>query len=188
MVVRADDPGALAALVDILARGGVAVAPGDTMYGLVGIAPESEARLRRVKGRAEDKPFLLLVADSSWISRFTDMPIPQKLARHWPGPLTIVVPARAGGTVAVRVPDSPFLHDLLAAIGKPLYSTSVNRAGAPPLQTVEAMRRELESDVDLIFDAGDLPPGAPSTLLDITEKPYRVLRQGALSIPPEDLQ
>jgi L-threonylcarbamoyladenylate synthase len=76
---------------------------------------------------------------------------------------------------------------MLQAVGKPLFSTSVNRAGEPPLRTVEAMRAELENDVDLIFDAGDMLPGAPSTLLDITVRPFKILRQGALRLLPEDL-
>ena len=187
MVVRAGSPAAFASLVRILAAGGVAIAPGDTMYGLVGPAPEAEQRIRRIKGREADKPLLHLLGDPSWVSRLSDTPIPARLARHWPGPLTLVLRARAGGTVAIRVPDSQFLHDLLMALGKPLFSTSVNRAGAAPLGTVDEMRSEFEKDVDLIYDAGDQPPGAPSTLLDITGRPYRILRQGALRLSAEDL-
>ena len=157
------------------------------MYGLVGIAPEAESRLRTVKGRGEDKPFLRLVANASWIERISDMPLPSRLARYWPGPLTLVFPARDGGTAALRVPDHPFLLELLRALDRPLYSTSVNRAGSEPLRTVEEMRRELERDVDAIFDAGDQQPGAPSTLLDITRRPFTVLRQGAVRLLPEDL-
>ena len=63
MVLAAADPRSFPALVRILKGGGVVIAPGDTMYGLIGIAPETEDRLRRVKGRGEDKPFLQLIAD-----------------------------------------------------------------------------------------------------------------------------
>ena len=158
------------------------------MYGLIGLAPQSEARLRRVKGRGEDKPFLQLIADVSWIGRISDLPMPPRLTRFWPGPLTLVFPARSGGTAALRVPDSPFLLDLLRSLDQPLYSTSVNRAGSPPLETVGEMRRELEGDVEAIYDAGDRAPGAPSTLLDVTRRPFSVLRQGAVLLRPEDLQ
>ena len=187
MVLSAADPRSFETLVRILAQGGVAIAPGDTMYGLVGIAPEAEDRLRSVKGRGEEKPFLRLLADPSWIVRISDMPTPPLLARYWPGPLTLVFPARDGGTAALRVPDHPFLQELLRALDRPLYSTSVNRAGARPLRTVEEMRREMEGDVDVIFDAGDQPPGAPSTLLDLTRRPFKVLRQGAVMVRPADL-
>jgi len=187
MVLAAADPRSFPALVRILARGGVVIAPGDTMYGLVGIAPEAEQRLRGVKGRGEDKPFLCLIADASWIERISDMPMPSGLARYWPGPLTLVFPARAGGTAALRVPNHRFLQELLRALDRPLYSTSVNRTGGEPLRTMEEMRRELESDVDAIFDAGDQPSDAPSTLLDITRRPFAILRQGAVRLLPEDL-
>jgi L-threonylcarbamoyladenylate synthase len=187
MRIGADSPGAFLSLVRILDAGGIAIAPGDTMYGLIGVAPESEARLRRVKGRGEDKPFLVLLADATWTSRMSDLPVPEKLARYWPGPLTIVFPDRHGGTIAMRVPDSAFLRDLARALGKPLCSTSVNRSGAPVLSTVDEMARELENDVDVIYDDGDQPPGAPSTLVDICSHPYRVLRQGALRLSPTDL-
>lgn len=188
MVLAAADTASFPTLVRILAGGGVVIAPGDTMYGLIGLAPQSEARLRRVKGRGEGKPFLQLIADASWIVRISDLPMPPRLLRFWPGPLTLVFPAREGGTAALRVPDSPFLLDLLRSLGQPLYSTSVNRAGSPPLLTMEGMRRELEGDVDAIYDAGDREAGAPSTLLDITRRPFSVLREGSLVLRQDDLE
>ncbi len=188
MILRDGDPDALSTLARILAAGGVAIAPGDTMYGLIGIAPQTDARLRGVKGRGEDKPFLRILADASWVSRFSDVAIPPRLGRHWPGPLTLVVPDREGGTVAVRVPDSTFLRDLLLKVGAPLFSTSVNHAGEPPLRTVGEMIADFEGTVDAIYDGGDVSPGSPSTLVDVTVRPCRILRQGALRIPPEDLR
>ncbi len=187
MILAGGDPAAFAALVRILDRGGVAIAPGDTMYGLIGAVPDSEARLRSVKGRGEVKPFLQLLAEPSWVSRISDVPLPPRLSRFWPGPLTIVFPARAGGTVALRVPDSPFLRDLLRALGRPLYSTSVNRAGSSPLGTLMEMQQAFEADVDAIFNGGEQVPGAPSTLLDISTRPFSILRQGAVRLQPDDL-
>ena len=187
MVVKATDPEGFRSLVRVLASGGVAIAPGDTMYGLVGVAPDSGERIREIKGRGEDKPFLRLLPDPSWVVKLSPLAVPARLLRYWPGPLTLVFPAYAGGTVALRVPDSPFLRELLEAVGSPLYSTSVNRAGSAPLQTVEEMRNAFEDLVDLIYDAGDLAPGPPSTLVDVTSRPCRVLRPGALLLSAEDL-
>jgi L-threonylcarbamoyladenylate synthase len=187
MVLDAAAPDSFRVLVKVLRAGGVAIAPGDTMYGLIGVAPDTEARLRRVKGRGDDKPFLQLIADASWTGRFSDDEIPPRLARHWPGPLTLVFSVRTGGTAALRVPDHPFLRDLLRALDRPLYSTSVNRGGSPPLATIPEMRRELETDVDAIYDAGNQAPGAPSTLVDLTRRPFEILRQGAVRLEPEDL-
>jgi L-threonylcarbamoyladenylate synthase len=188
MVLAAADPRSFPALVRILSGGGVVIAPGDTMYGLLGLAPQAEARLRRVKGRGDGKPFLQLLAEASWIGRISEIPLPPRLARFWPGPLTLVFPARGGGTAALRVPDDRLLRDLLRALDQPLYSTSVNRSGSPPLDSVEEMRRELEGEVDAIYDAGDRAPGAPSTLLDITRRPFAILRQGAVRLEPQDLE
>lgn len=187
MLLPAGEPGSFPMLVSILASGGAVIAPGDTMYGLIGIAPESEGRIRRIKGRGEEKPFLQLIGDAGWVGRFSDAVLPERISTHWPGPLTVVVADRSGGTVALRVPDHPFLQELLRALGRPLYSTSVNRAGSPPLSSVTEMRRELEKDVDAIYDAGDIPPGAASTLLDITRRPFVILRQGAVRLPESEL-
>jgi L-threonylcarbamoyladenylate synthase len=183
----AADPASFDLLVDALRSGRAAIAPGDTMYGLVGIVPTAEGELRRLKGRGDDKPFLLLLRDESWLSRVTDETLPPRLARHWPGPLTVVLRARAGGTVAVRVPALPFLVRLLGAVDAPLYSTSVNRAGSPPLTKVDEMCREFEDAVALVYDGGDAPPGPPSTLVDATTRPCRILRQGVLPIDPADM-
>jgi L-threonylcarbamoyladenylate synthase len=157
------------------------------MYGLVGAVPDSEERIRSIKGRGDEKPFLQLLPDSSWVAKYSPLSTPANLRKYWPGPLTLVFPTHEGGTVAFRVPDSRFLQRLLQCVSGPLYSTSVNRAGAAPLRTVQEMRREFEGDVDLIYDAGDISPGPPSTLVDLSSRPYKVLREGALVLTPADL-
>ena len=112
MVLDAADPAAVRTLAALLARGGVAIIPCDTIYGIVGVDPEADARIRTLKGRGEDKPFLRLVGDASW-ARAADRAaaLPGRLARHWPGPLTLVLPvggrrdagaARTRGCVAAR--------------------------------------------------------------------------------------
>jgi L-threonylcarbamoyladenylate synthase len=186
MVIAAGSPEALPKLQVILGNGGVAVVPCDTIYGLVGIAPDTEARIRAIKGRGEDKPFLQLVADSEGASRIA-FPAPPRLAKYWPGPLTIILPAYAGGTIALRVPDSEFLRGLIQSIGRSLYSTSVNRAGQAPLWRIGEIVESFESAVELVLDAGDLPGASPSTMVDATSRPFRVVRQGSLVVPPEDL-
>ncbi len=187
MRIPCDSPDAFPALVRTLREGRPAIAPGDTMYGIIGIAPEADNAIRALKGRGEDKPFLLLLRDASWLARLSDSSLPRSLERYWPGPLTVVFAARAGGTVAVRVPDSPFLARLLDAVGKPLFSTSVNRSGSAPLTSIEDICREFERDVALIYDGGDAAPRPPSTLVDVTVRPFRVLRRGAVELGPEDL-
>ena len=188
MIVRASDQTAFEVLARTLAGDGVAIIPCDTMYGIVGAAPRTEERIRALKGRGETKPFLQLIARASWVERLSPVALPPALSKYWPGPLTVVFPARGGGTVALRLPDSPFLTKLMESVGRPLYSTSVNRTGQDPIFDITRITEEFERDVDLIFDAGNLPPGPPSTLVDITRRPYKVLRAGAAQIPPEDLR
>lgn len=187
MVLAAADAGSLRALAALLASGGVAIIPCDTIYGIVGATAEAEARIRDMKGRGEDKPFLRLVADASWVRELTGRPAPPRLARHWPGPLTLVLPAAQGGTLALRVPATPWLRTLIEGLGRPLASTSANRTGEPALWRVRDIAAEFGREVDLVLDGGDLPDAEPSTIVDASRRPYRILRAGALRVPPEDL-
>jgi L-threonylcarbamoyladenylate synthase len=188
MVLAAADPAALRTLAALLASGGVAIVPCDTIYGIVGIDPVAEERIRSVKGRREDKPFLRLVADPSWVRARTGRDAPPALARHWPGPLTLVLPVEGGGTLAVRVPASPWLRELIAGLGVPLLSTSANRTGNEALWRVAEIVEEFGNEVDLVLAGGDLPHAVPSTIVDATSHPYRILRSGALQVPSEDLR
>jgi L-threonylcarbamoyladenylate synthase len=187
MVLAAADPAAVRTLAALLAGAGVAIIPCDTIYGIVGIDPEAESRIRALKGRDEGKPFLRLVPDPSWARKLTGRDAPPSLARHWPGPLTVVLPVEGGGTLALRVPASPWLGRLIAGLGRPLLSTSVNRAGGAALWRVADIIEEFAADVDLVLAGSDLPNAEPSTIVDASRRPFRILRQGALEVPPEDL-
>jgi L-threonylcarbamoyladenylate synthase len=188
MVLAAADPAAVRTLAALLARGGVAIIPCDTIYGIVGIDPEADARIRAVKGRGEDKPFVRLAADASWARRLTGRTAPDQLARHWPGPLTLVLPTEGRGTLALRVPAAAWLRELIAGLVKPLLSTSVNRTGRPALWRAADIIAEFGSEVDLVLDGGDLPDREPSTIVDASSRPFRILRQGAFRVPAEDLR
>jgi L-threonylcarbamoyladenylate synthase len=188
VTIPAADPQAGPRLAAVLAAGGIAIIACDTIYGLVGRVPAAEARLREIKGRGETRPFLQLISDPEWVTRFSPAAVPPGLSRHWPGPLTIILPARTGGTVALRVPDSPFLRDLIRVLGVPLYSTSVNTSGTPALWRISEIRESFESLVDIILDSGDLPEGVASTIVDATTTPCRVIREGAAAVAPRDLE
>jgi L-threonylcarbamoyladenylate synthase len=131
MKLDASDPRLSERLAELFAAGGVAIMPCDTIYGIVGPAPASEARIRELKGRGE-KSFLQLIAGADWLERFGRLTLPPTLAAYWPGPLTLIFPA-GEGSVALRVPADSRLRLLLERLGRPLYSTSVNRSGQPAL-------------------------------------------------------
>jgi L-threonylcarbamoyladenylate synthase len=183
MLVQVDDPRLADLLVGALGSGGVVVMPCDTIYGLVGVAPDAEARIRVLKGR-EEKGFLQLIPSAQWLSRFTPALLPESLRPYWPGPLTVIFPSRTT-TVALRVPDDELLQRLMRELDRPLYSTSVNRSGCAALWRIEEIVRDFEAEVDLVVDAGDLPARAPSTILDATCRPFRILREGAVRIPDD---
>lgn len=184
-MIRMEEPDAPARFQELLASAGVAIVPCDTIYGLVGRVPDTEARIRRIKGREDGKPFLLLIPDPGLCTDFSSLPAPPELARFWPGPLTVVLPRHGGGTVALRVPDSPFLRRAMRDTGRALYSTSVNRTGEPALFRAGDICAEFCRDVDLILTAGDLPGRMPSTVVDATARPFRIVRQGALELPAD---
>ena len=180
----------------VLRRGGIVVYPTETLYGLGARADDGPAleRLARAKLRAEGKPLPLIAADLAQVERVAVLAgaAARVAARLWPGPLTLVLPARAGvhpaitagtGTVGVRIPGSEVARVLAAAAGAPLVSTSANPSGGPPPSTVAALAPSLVEAVDHVLDGGPTPGGAPSTVVEIgPDGSVRVLRAGAVEV------
>jgi len=185
MVIRLEGDDTFAATRRVLQAGGVAVIPCDTIYGIVGVAPSTESRISRIKRRDPGKPFLRLIGSESWLERYTRTALPPPLRPFWPGPLTVVFPDTQGGTVALRVPADAWLRGLLSALDVPLVSTSVNVEGDPPLGRIQEIVSAFESQVDLVVDGGDRVDASPSTMVDASVRPYRVLRKGVLRIPDD---
>lgn len=178
----------------LLAAGGILALPTETFYALAAdpYQPAALRRLYALKGRAEEKPVLLLVADAEMVRQVAlkvqELAL-QLMARFWPGPLTLILPARGDlpdmvtggtGTVGVRQPRQPLTLKLLAALGFPVTGTSANRAGREPLIWAGDVAREFGANVDLILDAGPCPGGLPSTVVDVSRTPPRLVRPGAV--------
>jgi L-threonylcarbamoyladenylate synthase len=188
-------PEEAAAVGATVRAGGVILYPTDTLYGL-GVDPQSTAALAalaRIKGRDPGKPVPVLLADAALVERYAAaVPAPWRLLmeRLWPGPLTLVFPARAGlpapvrsadGTVALRVPGSALCRSVLAAAGGSLTGTSANPAGAGGTGDPAAALAALAGGLALAVDAGTLPPSAASTLLDVDASgAVTTLRPGAV--------
>ena len=182
MILSREDSRVRSRLLETLDSGEVAIFPCDTIYGFVGRAPDTDPKIRSIKGRGETNPFLMLVGSVAQATDLSNVPLDPRITSLWPGPLTVVIES-GEGTVAVRLPDDSFLSGVVEELGAPIYSTSVNRSGTPPLWRIAEIVAEFESDVNLIVDAGDCPAGKPSTILDLTQVPYRILRQGAFEVP-----
>ena len=178
----------------MLRAGGIVALPTDTVYGIaVALAtPGGIERLFHVKQRPPDRAIALLLADAAQASELGVVsPAAEALAAAlWPGPLTLVLPARpdaewpqvlAGDrpTVGVRLPDHASPRALAAAVG-PLPTTSANRSGQPDALDVAMVIDELDDGVDLVLDGGRMPGSRPSTVVDLTVVPPAILRVGLI--------
>ena len=179
---------------EVTAGGGVMAFRTDTFYGL-GADPfyvAAVARIRELKGREENKPILLLISDAEQVERVIVEPTEAFLlaAREfWPGPLTIIGRAvgalpleiTAGtGTVGVRLPADEKVRELVRECGGILTATSANPAGREPARSAFEVANYFSQGLDLIVDGGEVTATEPSTVLDATTSPARVVREGAL--------
>jgi len=163
-------------IAEILLRGGVALLPTDTIYGLHAVATNQAAvaRIAELKGRGDDKPFVVIAASPDQL-RELGAEVPQELEALWPAPLTAVL-RRGASTVAARVPDLEWLRALLARTG-PLVSTSANRAGERPIIEIDGLAKEIAAGVDAVLDSGR-QEGKPSTIVDFTGVQPQIVREG----------
>ncbi len=195
VVLRMEEPEALEEALVWLRRGEVVAFPTDTVYGL-GVRVDDEAAVERlywVKGRPAELALPLLLAEATDVEEVC-REVPEEARflseRFWPGSLTLVlrkrpwIPDRVTGgrpTVAVRLPDHPLPRELARRLGRPLASSSANRSGWPPPATAAEVREQLEGRLPLILDGGRCARACPSTLLDLTVEPPRILRSGPIS-------
>jgi len=181
--------------IETLKEGGIVAFPTDTVYGL-GASSLDDAAVMKVyqaKGRPRHLALPLLLGSVLQIANVA-IDVPETawvLARQLlPGGLTLILHKAAsisslisggGDKIAVRVPNHPVPIALVEGLGAPITGTSANRSGRPSPMTAEEVHRQLGDRVDLIVDGGRCPGGSESTVIDLTEDPPRMLRQGAIS-------
>ncbi|MET0388635.1 MAG: L-threonylcarbamoyladenylate synthase [Polyangiales bacterium] len=181
-------------LLAALRSGGVVACATETLFGLLADAldPQVVERVCALKGRDPDQPIAVLLPDYAALAQVcSDVPaaVPALAAAHWPGPLTLVVPARPGlpaaltraGKIGVRVPGASPALDLVRAFGAPLTATSANLTGQPAATTLAevlaAFPRGLAGTV-----AAPAPGGPASSVIDVTGPQPVVIRQGAVKL------
>ncbi len=171
------------------------VYPTETFYalGVDALSTAALARLFAIKGREPGKPVALIAADAAMafgVAREVPAAARALAEAFWPGPLTLVLPAREGidaallnsdGGVGIRVSPHPTARALAAALGRPLTATSANLAGEPPAVELEQARGALGARVEVYLDGGKLAGGAPSTVAAASQRGVHVLRAGAVS-------
>ncbi len=194
-ILPTDSEMAIAKAVDLLQQKDVVVFPTDTIYG-IGASIASESGIKKifdVKSRSPDKPLIIYVADFEQLQQVTQE-IPEStiesLRKIWPGamsgifPKTEIVPSfvtSGKDTVAVRIPNHQLCLELVRRVGHPLAVTSANVSGMETEKTAPEVAAQLGERVPLVLDGGPNPEQQPSTLVDFTESPARLLREGAWS-------
>ena len=199
LVLSAQAPETAGIAANLIQQGCLVAIPTETVYGLGanGLDEQAVAKIFEVKGRPQDNPLILHVAETAEIKRFCHT-IPQAaydLAEaFWPGPLTMVLPARdtvpkrtTGGlsTVAVRCPDCDITREIIRLAGVPLAAPSANISGKPSTTTAEHVLHDHEGKIPLIVDGGSCRVGVESTIVDLTDERPRLLRPGGIT--PEQL-
>jgi L-threonylcarbamoyladenylate synthase len=194
------DPKGIQEAARIILQGGVVGFPTETFYGLAADA-RNEAAIKKVfqiKGREEGKPILLLVADRSWLSGLVQQVNPaaeRLMERFWPGPLTLVFraspdvsPLLTGNTgkIGIRVSGFALAQALSRAVGRPITGTSANLSGRPNISTAEEVVQSLGKKLDALLDGGETAGGGGTTVLDVSDPLFRVLREGVVA--KEDLE
>jgi len=184
---------------EIIKNGGLVAIPTETVYGLGanGLDVDAVAKIFEAKGRPQDNPLILHISGPEQIELFCHH-IPQAAydlaEKFWPGPLTIVLPARecvpkrtTGGldTVAVRCPDNAVTREIIRLSGVPIAAPSANISGKPSTTTAEHVRHDHDGKIDAIVDGGACRVGVESTIVDLTERRPRLLRPGGIG--PEQL-
>jgi len=181
--------------VTILKQGGLVAMPTETVYGLAADAsnPSAVKKIYEAKGRPSSHPVIVHLASIHQIDKWAvNIPATVKamLSQFWPGPLTIIcqkaphVPNELTGgqsTIGIRVPNHPVAQALLQAFDGGLAAPSANRFGRISPTDAAHVREELGDKVDLVLEGGRSKVGIESTILDINQKPYRILRLGAIS-------
>jgi L-threonylcarbamoyladenylate synthase len=181
-------PPILGAALAVLRNGGLVAFPTETFYGL-GAAALDPAEVRRI---FEVK----VLVDSVAMVEALALEIPAAaralMACYWPGPLTLVLRARphvpdevtaGSATVGVRLSAHPLARALVGALGQPITAPSANPDGLTPPTTAAAVLAYFRGRIELVLDAGATAGGQPSTVLDVTVDPPRVLRAGAVRVP-----
>lgn len=180
---------------DAIRRGELVAFPTETVYGLAADAlnEKAVARVFEAKGRPANNPLPVQVASLDDIPRLAaeipDVAV-RMMERYFPGPLTIVFRASdevcelitAGtGKVGIRMPDHPVALALIRASGTPIVAPSANTSGEPPPTTANEVLAYLDCRIEMILDAGPTQLKIASTVVDVTESPPRILREGAIT-------
>jgi len=179
----------------LLSKDKVGVIPTETLYGIAAnpFSEEAVKKVFKVKKRDYSKPIILLVSTIEQLELLVKEipPVAKPLIEHfWPGPLTIVFPAKpevpklvtgGTGTVAIRMSSSPIVRKVINFFNAPITGTSANISGESPLTSPKEVKRVLKN-VDFLIDAGELKKTKPSTVVSVVTGKLELIRPGEVDI------
>lgn len=180
---------------ELIRRGEVVAIPTDTYYGLAADPFNLAAvdRVYTIKGRPEQRALPILVSSvdqAADLAAYLPETFYRLVEKFWPGPLTLVVEATAkiplkvtgnSGRVALRQPASKVSYALIAAVGTPVTGTSANLSGFAACSSVDQVQKQLGDRLPLILDGGDTKARLASTVAELRDDEWRVLREGVIS-------
>ncbi|PIN84114.1 threonylcarbamoyl-AMP synthase, partial [Candidatus Micrarchaeota archaeon CG11_big_fil_rev_8_21_14_0_20_47_5] len=187
--LRSDFEDAFLSAKKALKAGKLIIYPTDTVYGIGCDATNNEAvgKVYEAKGRGEDSPLSVVMADLKMIGEYCEVRQVDEvyMHEHLPGPYTFILKCKEGkelpvsrnGKIGVRVPDHFFCITLSRQLKVPIVSTSANLSGKPPPTCVEEIDKKIADAVSLILDGGKCKHSKPSTVVDLVES--KILRAGA---------
>lgn len=171
-------------VVRAIKKGKVVVCPTDTVYGLVCDAANKKAveRLFKIKKRPKEKQIPIFVKDIAMAKKLAEINKEQEdfLKKVWPGKVTAVLKKKNGkGTIGLRIPNHKFVLSLAKYVNRPLTGTSANISGNKASTKIKEVLKQFEGQKyqpDLVIDKGNLPKSKPSTVIDLTVSPHKILR------------
>ena len=191
-----EDPTAIEQAGALLRAGEVVGIPTETVYGLAADAlnPQAVARIFEAKGRPQDNPLIVHIAEIETVHEIAAEfpPEAQALAEaYWPGPMTIILPklnripmVTSGGlnTVGIRFPSHPMAQAIIRAAGTPLAAPSANTSGRPSTTTAQHVMEDLNGKIAAVVDGGACSVGVESTVVSLCGERPRLLRPGGISL------
>jgi L-threonylcarbamoyladenylate synthase len=194
--LRGDTELAISKILKVLKHGGIIAYPTESFYALGVLATDNRAinKLFEIKKRPAEKPLPIIVGDMKVLkSVVKSIPVQAEelIKRFWPGSLTIVFEAQNHipglltgntGKIAVRIPGESVALHLAKALKFPITATSANISKQPPSEDTDGVIKYFGDQIDLIIDGGRTPGGMPSTIVDATVKPLKILRKGSIEL------
>lgn len=170
----------------ILRNGGLVAFPTETVYGLGANMLDKDAikKVYRIKNRPKGKPLTIHIADVKILKKMVGR-IPSNakklIAKFWPGPLTLVLKDKASKKTGFRMPDNRIAFLLIKEAAVPVVAPSANISGKRPPTDAQEVLKNLSGKIEMVLDGGKTQIGVESTVVDLSGRQYKILREGAIS-------